>query len=337
MSSSDVSSVYASAFREFAGLAPASSAASDQLDAFVRRESGDAFCASVVHAVQRSGDRDLGFRFGTAIGGRGMGLLGLAVATAPTLAQSLASLARWEPLVGTIGQLRAERRGDQVRMQWHAPASVPSTLAEGLLGGWIAIGRFLTGERLPITMLEFAHPRGAPSEAESLLACPVRFGGTANVVTVPAEILEARPRYADAPMHAALSHWFDECLEVLTARNSALLRCAGEAILTELPQGGRLEHRVADQLGIALRTLQRRCRASGIGFLRLRDLLRANLAVCRLARSDRRCVDISQQLGFEEQASFSRAVRQWTGHSPREVARLFTGDYAALRRPACRA
>jgi AraC-like DNA-binding protein len=330
----DVSIAYASAFCDFAEAKGTVGSPVSDIDAFVRRVPGNVFCERVARAVREHGDRDLALRFGSAMGGRGMGLLGLAVSTAPTLAHSLASLARWEPLVGTIGRLRTERRGAQVRARWEAAGAVPPPVAEGVLAGWVAMARLLSGEVLPITRLEFAHARGAASQADAIVGCDVRFGAAHNAVVIPTEVLEASPRYADARMHGALAGWFDECRGVLVSGGSSWLRRASVAILEEMCGGGTLELRVAERLGVTLRTLQRRLGESGFAFRRLRDLVRANVGLSRLAHGTQRFLDISQDLGFEEQASFSRAVRQWTDRSPREVARLFDADYAALRRPA---
>jgi AraC-like DNA-binding protein len=328
----DVSIAYANAFCDFADGAGAARTTVRDIDVFVGRVPGNVFCERVAQVVDEHGDRDLAFRFGSAIGGRGMGLLGFAVATAPTLAQSLSSLARWGPLAGALGRVCVEREDAEVRVRWEAPG-VPTAVTEGVLAGWAAVGRLLSREALPWMRLECAHLQGAPSQAESIVGCEVRFGAAQNAWVVPAEVLEAPPRYADARMHAALTGWFDECMRVLTSSSSRWLRRVSLVILEEMWCGGQLEQRVAERLAIPRRTLQRRLCDSGFVFRRLCELVRASVGLTRLAQGAKSCLDISQELGFKEQATFSRAVRQWTDRSPREVARLFDADYAAQRWP----
>lgn len=332
MNRGDVSRLYADAFDEFAqrcGALPASDTAA-ATPGFVQRVDGQHYAHRVRQAVELSGDADLGFRFGTAIGGRGFGLLGIATATAPSLQQSLASLVRWEPLTSTLGCIGIHRSRRHLRLSWTPHVPVPPAAIEGILGGWVAFGRFLVSEDVPVVALELAHARRTRSEAETLLGCDVRFGARRNAVVIPADILDARPRYADAHLHAALAHWLDECVNVLGGDEA--VRDAGHLILDRLAWGDTNEDLVADGLGLARRTLQRRLAHNGLSFRRLRELLRASVAVCRLSGGGERLLDVAQHVGFAEQATFTRAVRQWTGRTPREVARLFAADYAALRR-----
>jgi AraC-like DNA-binding protein len=333
MSRGDVSRVYADAFDEFARQRSVVAVANETIavPGFVERLDGQHYGQRVQAAVDTSGDADLGFRFGAAIGGRGFGLLGIATATAPTLEQSLASLVRWEPLTSTLGRIGIERSRRHLRLVWTPHVPVPAAAIEGILGGWVAFGRFLVGEDVPVVALELAHARRARSEAEALLGCDVRFAAGRNAVVIPAEILESRPRYADARLHAGLARWLDDCVQVIGGGDAAVFS-AGHLILDRLALGDANEDLIAAELGLARRTLQRRLAQHGLSFRRLRELLRASIAVCRLSVGNERLLDLAQHVGFAEQATFTRAVRQWTGRTPREVARLFSADYAALRR-----
>ncbi|HSX61153.1 MAG TPA: AraC family transcriptional regulator ligand-binding domain-containing protein [Tahibacter sp.] len=333
MSRGDVSRLYADAFAEFAnrsGALPASDAVA-ATPGFVQRVDGQDFGRRVQQAVDASGDADLGVRFGAAIGGRGFGLLGIATATAPSLQQSLASLVRWEPLTSTLGRIGIRRSRRHLRLTWTPHVAVPPAAIEGILGGWVAFGRFLVGENVPVVALELAHARRARSEADAVLGCEVRFGAACNAVVIPLDILDARPRYADVQLHAALAQWLDDCVQVLGGGDAAVFD-AGRLILDRLALGETSEDLVAEGLGLARRTFQRRLAQNGLSFRRLRDLLRASVAVCRLSGGSERLLDVAQHVGFAEQATFTRAVRQWTARTPREVARLFAADYAALRR-----
>jgi AraC-like DNA-binding protein len=330
----DVSQAYVDEFREFAGLRPpATIQLVGDANAFIQRMRGDEFCALVDNTLLRSGDRALGFRFGAAIGGRGFGLLGVATAAAPSLLQSLQSLLRWEPLTSTLGRASLQHCGTQVRVLWTPAPGISCAVIEGVLAGWIAFSRFLVGEAMLLSAVEVCHANeGHKADAEALLGCPVIFGATQNAVTFPLEILDARPRYADAVLYARLAGWLDDCVRVIgQPQESPLLQVSG-IILQGLAWGESAEDRIAERLGLARRTLQRRLGEAGIQFRRLRELVRASLAVSQLSTGAGRFIDIAQRIGFEEQATFSRAVRQWTGRSPREFSRIFADGYGNLRR-----
>ena len=86
--------------------------------------------------------------------------------------------------------------------------------------------------------------------------------------------------------------------------------------------GGRPEIRaVARNLNISVRTLQRRLAERGWTFQRLLDEERFAEARRAIAKPDDLLKVLASDLGFEEQASFTRAFRRWTGLSPSEYRR----------------
>jgi AraC-like DNA-binding protein len=75
---------------------------------------------------------------------------------------------------------------------------------------------------------------------------------------------------------------------------------------------------VADALGISKRTLQRRLREEGSSFSALLDDLRFELAAQLIIDGDYPLIAIAHDLGYREQAHFTRSFRRWTGMSPSE-------------------
>jgi len=73
---------------------------------------------------------------------------------------------------------------------------------------------------------------------------------------------------------------------------------------------------VAPVLGVQKRTLQRRLSAAGLTFRRLLDTARRHAAQRLLPDRSVSIGEIAQQLGYRDQAHFSRAFRRWTGKSP---------------------
>jgi len=73
-------------------------------------------------------------------------------------------------------------------------------------------------------------------------------------------------------------------------------------------------------LGIGRRQLERRFqRDIGVSPAQYRQRLRLERARWLLCHSDLEMIEISLQCGFQDSASFSRALRQFSGHSPREL------------------
>src|SRR5262245_2372119 len=95
--SQDVSSLYSNEFLAWAKARGLDTAGVDPVAdaADVRRVDAHGFCGVVASAARSSGDRCMGLRFGAGVGGHALGLLGLAVASARTLAEAFDSLCRW--------------------------------------------------------------------------------------------------------------------------------------------------------------------------------------------------------------------------------------------------
>ena len=78
---------------------------------------------------------------------------------------------------------------------------------------------------------------------------------------------------------------------------------------------------VADELNTSVRTLQRRLAAAGWTYNDIVDDVRFAVARQRMARPDTPLKAVAAELGFSEQASFTRAFRRWIGLTPREYRR----------------
>jgi len=282
------------------------------------RVEGTALGDALVGGGRELGDPMLGVAFGTRVGCAGFGLLGVAAATATSLGEAVRHLQRFESLTSTLGRVRVTRAGRAVTLAWRPVRPVAPAVVEGILAGWVSFGRYLLGERVAVRGLSFAHARGAAVSAyEQQLDCPVRFGDEHASVTVDADLLDARPRLADARVNAAIGAWLDRCAVAVdapvglhaTRRVAALL--AAQATLDEVD-----ERFVATALCIGPRTLQRRLAAEGSRFRALLDAARAQHAIVTLLHDTPRLAQLGADVGFREQSSLCRAFRRWTGYAP---------------------
>lgn len=85
--------------------------------------------------------------------------------------------------------------------------------------------------------------------------------------------------------------------------------------------------RIASDLNLTKRTLQRRLQDQNTNFAQLRDDLRFHYAIKYLI-DDQLSVDrVSRALDFSDRTSFTNAFKRWTGLSPSAFRKLFR-DYA---------
>ena len=92
------------------------------------------------------------------------------------------------------------------------------------------------------------------------------------------------------------------------------------AIRTRLPeaieQGEFSADDFAAELILSKRTLQRKLSAHNITFKELLDLYRQERAMLMLQNGEREMSQIAYALGYNEQSSFNRAFKRWTGKTP---------------------
>jgi AraC-like DNA-binding protein len=79
---------------------------------------------------------------------------------------------------------------------------------------------------------------------------------------------------------------------------------------------------VAEASGMSVRSLQRRLTAAGLSYADLIDQLRFDQAIQLLGNPTLKLVEVAAELGYRDQANFTRAFKRWTGTSPHEFRRL---------------
>ena len=92
-----------------------------------------------------------------------------------------------------------------------------------------------------------------------------------------------------------------------------------QSIITNEFRGGDPSlDRIADQLGLTPRTLQRKLHELGTSHNELLDHMRRQLAMRYLREPEMAICEVAYLLGFSESSSFHRAFKRWTGVTPKE-------------------
>jgi AraC-like DNA-binding protein len=100
------------------------------------------------------------------------------------------------------------------------------------------------------------------------------------------------------------------------------------AALPELPPAAAVAH----LLNLSERTLHRRLAEEGTNFRAIRDAMRRDIALARLAKTQTPVGRIASDLGYAEPSAFYRAVLGWAGCSPSLYRLRFQPLVADLRR-----
>lgn len=73
---------------------------------------------------------------------------------------------------------------------------------------------------------------------------------------------------------------------------------------------------LAEQLGMSVRTMQRKLEAENTSYMQLKDNIRQRKAIFYLEHTQKHLDEIAERCGFSEMASFTRAFTRWTGCTP---------------------
>lgn len=103
------------------------------------------------------------------------------------------------------------------------------------------------------------------------------------------------------------------------AKPSELSTQVRNLIIERLPSGKVRDTEIASEVYMSTRTLQRKLKHEKITFRELLTDTRHQLANEYLKSGSHTITEIAFLLGYSEVSAFSRAYRQWTGHSPNEV------------------
>ncbi len=330
-SNPSVSTLYADALGAFLaerGLAQQSSTP----DPHNRRLCGMSYSALMSGAARELDDKGLGLRFGARVGGAGFGMLGIAAATAPTLSEAIRHLTQLESITSTLGRATVRRHAGKVHLSWHPEQPVPPSVVEGILAGWVSFGRYLLGEKVDVAQVSLRHRRIAAIEVyDAVFECPVRFETCCYGVTIAESLLDARPRFADDLLNDAIGDWLGHCANAASRDGMSATRSVSALFGSRLPLADADELTVAAMLGHERRALQRLLQHEGTSFRQLLNAARAQHAVLGLMRGDTSLVELSADIGFDEQSSLCRAFRKWTGYAPLAFRQRVSDVFRPLR------
>ena len=174
------------------------------------------------------------------------------------------------------------------------------------------------GEGLKPLSVNFIHAE--PPCAEEYMAifkAPVHFSSnrdslTLSLADVDKELVGANPQLARLHDQVMIDYLGKLDGDNIVDRVTAV-------IIDMLPSGGVADEKVAKQLNMSVRSLQRRLKVVGTTFRTLLDGVRKKLATTYVRDQDIELVEVAFLLGYSDQSAFSRAFKRWTSYSPSEL------------------
>ena len=245
-------------------------------------------------------------------------MLGYLILTCRTLGEAMLAYQRYETLFYGQDMVEVVGEGDQILVRW------PGENTTGELADSVAIAALISFLRRQVdappvpaqVAFAFAAP-AAPVRAayEAFFGCEVVFEQAHTCVAFPVHFLAIALPHSDPSMRSLLDRQAQAMLSALPGSGS-FDRALQHAMVRLMPEAAVTLPRLAAELHMSVRTLQRRLTQRQLTWRELLDRTREQLARHYLADRSLTLGDIALLLGFSEHSAFSRAYRRWTGTTP---------------------
>jgi AraC-like DNA-binding protein len=248
------------------------------------------------------------------------GMLVRASLTAPTLGVALSRWCRHHNLLTDDIRLNLSTSDGQAHIELHETHDL-QTLREfctvSVLRNALGVACWLTDSRIPLsaTQLHFAPPPHAESY-RVLFDGPCQFKAPHSRLSFDAGYLQLPLRRDEAALQRMLQRAL--LLTVRPYRRDRLLVEKVRQTLAEHPEHSRNADDLAAWLNLSARTLHRQLKEEGASLQQLKDSVRREMAADLLLRTQRPIKQIAAEVGFQNEKSFMRAFKGWTGRTPEE-------------------
>ena len=153
------------------------------------------------------------------------------------------------------------------------------------------------------------------SRYEEIFGQNVHFGQEQNQILFPVHLLGTRRASVDPQLLSLLTSYADQLLASVSAK-SDIVSTVRVLTMSRLGKESCSIEAVASTLNVSVRSLQRKLSLAGTSFQKVKDELRAELAMRALSETESSVAEIAQKLGFSESSSFNHTFRRLTGHKP---------------------
>jgi len=248
-----------------------------------------------------------------------------------TYIQSLASIRDFLKSAGWLGQffssdlnLQYEETEKEVSLYLPSVDIIPletsplvrRTLIEGVFTYILKVVRGVIGPEPDTFVIRVTYPDpGIPEIYQQFFSAPVEYNAVRNEIAGATDDLD-KPLQGTIP---ALNEKARDSLEKKLVKIKSS-QTASNLILnilrTDPAMLGSTIAILAEKIHIGERTLQRRLQKEGTNFFNLQDQAKHHLAVEMLRNKKHSIEQISDQLGFSDRRSFSRAFQRWQSCSP---------------------
>ncbi len=271
--------------------------------------------------AELSDDPLLGLKVGSTLPPQAMNIVGLIAMHSPTVEEVGINTAAYQGLVSNSGYYASAVGANGVNITYEAqdaPLAQHPMQVDSILAATILVLRHCgLSDFAPDLVRVTGTARNKLSDYERFFGCPVEMGSPHPGYTLSHAKLAIKLPNADAALLAYLKAHADALLAAQMTLDEISL--AVRAAITARAHRPVTLNVIADDLGLGLRTLQRRLADAGTSFRTLYDDARMEDAARLLRQTTLSPGEIADRLGYSELSSFSRAFYSRYGVRPHKV------------------
>lgn len=184
---------------------------------------------------------------------------------------------------------------------------------------WYRLVGWLAGALPPLTAATFSYPKPVEyaDELRYIFRCPQYFDAGVTSVVFDREFLQQPVVRSRAELKQFLAAAPLGFMSTPADENSIARQVKAALMATRsLPLTFPPLNSVARQMSMAESTLRRRLSEESTSYREIKENIRRDLAVQRLLGSSAPVQQVGELVGYSEARAFTRAFKQWTGHSP---------------------
>ena len=270
-------------------------------------------------AMQELDDEALGW-FSRRLPWGSYGMLARASLSAPTLGVALKRWCRHHGLIADDIALTLGVTGDTASVsitEQHGLGALREFCLVSVLRNILGVACWLIDSRIPLlgAQLPFAAPLHREVYAV-LFSGPTAFDSALAAIRFDARYLALPLRRDERALQQMLERALP--LTVLPYRRDRLLVQRVRQALAAHPAQTHGAEALAAMLHVSPRTLHRQLKEEGASLQALKDEVRRARALELLLRTRRPIKQVAEAAGFQNEKSFMRAFKGWTGQSPAE-------------------
>jgi len=273
-------------------------------------------------AMQELDDEGLGW-FNRRLPWGSYGMLARASISAPQLGLALKRWCRHHGLITDDITLTLSVSGHRARLtitEHRDLQALREFCLVSVLRNFHGLACWLIDSRIPLTGAQFPFTAPAHRDVYSVLfSAPALFTSESAAIEFDAMYLSLPLRRDEAALRQMLQRAL--ALTVLPYRRDRLLVQRVRQALASQPEHSHNAEDLAALLNLSTRTLHRQLKDEGASLQALKDEVRQARAIDLLQRSSRPIKQVAQAAGFQNEKSFIRAFKGWTGRSPDQFRR----------------